>query len=80
MSKFHILLLPKSAPYDKGHYHRILQVARKQLPDPTASRGIIWGMVDSVGTDRDTLKDSFGAYGYDTKTKGQPDPLLCRSL
>jgi hypothetical protein len=69
--RFHILLIPKSAPHDKGHYHRTIEIGKKKLPDPGAKKQVIWGLVGSVSTDPAALKESFGAYSYETKTKGQ---------
>lgn len=66
-----MLLVPKSAPHDKGHFHRIIEVGKKKMPDPGAKHQVIWGLVGSVGTDKAELKDAFGAYSYETKTKGQ---------
>lgn len=31
----------------------------------------MWGLVGSTGEDKSKLKDAFGAYDYDTKTKGE---------
>ncbi|ORX33671.1 hypothetical protein BD324DRAFT_639126 [Kockovaella imperatae] len=70
ISKFHILLIPTSHPYGKSHYHRIIEVGKKKLPDPHASRQVIWGLVGNVGSDKAELKNAFGAYDYETKTKG----------
>lgn len=58
-------------PYDKGHYHRIIEVGKKKLPDPGAKHQVIWGLVSGVGSDKSALKDAFGAYEYDTKTRGE---------
>ncbi|ORY27465.1 hypothetical protein BCR39DRAFT_538148 [Naematelia encephala] len=71
VSKFHILLIPTSAPHKKGHFHRIIEVGKKKLPDPGAKHQVIWGLVGAVGSDRSALKEAFGAYDYDTKTKGR---------
>jgi hypothetical protein len=68
-------LIPNSPPYDKGHYHRIIEVGKKRLPDPNAKRSVMWGMVGSTGEDKSKLKDAFGAYDYDTKTRGKSDDL-----
>ncbi|KAK8861513.1 hypothetical protein IAR55_002334 [Kwoniella newhampshirensis] len=70
VSKFHILLIPKSSPHDKGHFHRIIEVGKKKLPDPGAKHQVIWGLVSAASTDKGDLKDSFGAKEYDTKTRG----------
>ena len=69
--RFHILLIPKSAPHEKGHYHRIIEVGKKKLPDPGAKHQTIWGLVSGVGTDPAALKETFGAYSYETKTRGR---------
>ncbi|OCF74903.1 hypothetical protein I204_03746 [Kwoniella mangroviensis CBS 8886] len=68
--KFHILLIPQSGKHSKGHYHRIIEVGKKKLPDPGAKHQVIWGLVGGVGEDKSTLKESFGAYTYETKTRG----------
>ncbi|RSH94616.1 hypothetical protein EHS25_004420 [Saitozyma podzolica] len=68
ISKFHILLLPKSK--DKGYSHRIIEVGKKKLPDPGAKHQVIWGLVGGVGDDRSKLKEASGAYSYETKTRG----------
>ncbi|WWC60224.1 uncharacterized protein I303_102790 [Kwoniella dejecticola CBS 10117] len=70
ISKFHILLIPQSGPHSKSHYHRIIEVGKKKLPDPGAKHQVIWGLVGGVGNDKSSLKDSFGAYTYETKTRG----------
>ncbi|KAK6907264.1 hypothetical protein I203_101254 [Kwoniella mangroviensis CBS 8507] len=70
ISKFHILLIPQSGKHSKGHYHRIIEVGKKKLPDPGAKHQVIWGLVGGVGEDKSTLKESFGAYTYETKTRG----------
>ncbi|WWD05810.1 hypothetical protein V865_003893 [Kwoniella europaea PYCC6329] len=70
ISKFHILLIPQSGKHSKGHYHRIIEVGKKKLPDPGAKHQVIWGLVGGVGEDKSTLKDSFGAYTCETKTRG----------
>ncbi|WVW80062.1 hypothetical protein I302_102035 [Kwoniella bestiolae CBS 10118] len=70
ISKFHILLIPQSGKHSQGHYHRIIEVGKKKLPDPGAKHQVIWGLVGGVGEDKSTLKDSFGAYTYETKTRG----------
>ncbi|WWD16578.1 hypothetical protein CI109_101006 [Kwoniella shandongensis] len=70
ISKFHILLIPKSSPHDKGHFHRIIEIGKKKLPDPGAKHQVIWGLVGGVSTDKASLKDSFGAKEYETKTRG----------
>ncbi|CAD6570841.1 MAG: hypothetical protein TREMPRED_006054 [Tremellales sp. Tagirdzhanova-0007] len=67
---FHILLIPTSAPHHTGHYHRIIEVGKKKLPDPGARYQVIWGLVGSVGSDRGSLKKAFGEYSYETKTRG----------
>ena len=70
-SKIPYLLIPTSNPYGRSHHHRTIEVGKKKLPDPHAHRHIIWGMVGSVGTDKADLKTAFGAYDYETKTKGR---------
>ena len=75
--RFHILLIPKSAPHDKGHYHRIIEVGKKKLPDPGAKHQTIWGLVGGIGTDPAALKEAFGAYSYETKTRGRCLSGLC---
>jgi hypothetical protein len=70
--RFHILLIPKSPPHDKGHYHRVIEVGKKKLSDPGAKHQVIWGLVGGVGTDPSALKEAFGAYSYETKTRGEP--------
>ncbi|WVR03883.1 hypothetical protein IAU60_000882 [Kwoniella sp. DSM 27419] len=70
ISKFHILLIPQSGPYSQGHYHRIIEVGKKKLPDPGAKHQVIWGLVGGVGNDKSSLKDTFGASTYETKTRG----------
>jgi hypothetical protein len=67
--RFHILLLPKSK--DKGYSHRIIEVGKKKLPDPGAKHQVIWGLIGGVGDDRSKLKEAFGAYSYETKTRGE---------
>ena len=69
--RFHMLLIPTSAPHNSGHYHRIIEVGKKKLPDPGARHQVIWGLVGAVGTDKDALKKAFGAYSYETKTRGE---------
>lgn len=78
--RFHILLLPKSAPHDKGHYHRVIEVGKKKLPDPGAKHQVIWGLVTGVNTDPSSLKESFGAYSYETKTRGECGDILPRAF
>jgi hypothetical protein len=46
-------------------------VGKKKLPDPGAKRQVIWGLIGGVGTDQGALKDAFGAYSYETKTRGE---------
>ncbi|EIW66815.1 hypothetical protein M231_01418 [Tremella mesenterica] len=70
VSKFHILLIPTSAPHDHAHFHRIISVGKKKMPDPGAKHQVIWGSMVGVGNDKSALKDAFGAYDYDTKTRG----------
>ena len=50
----------------------MIEVGRKKMPDPHAKRDIVWGMVQAVSTDKDALKQAFGAYEYETKTRGEP--------
>ena len=45
-------------------------MGKKKLPDPGAKRQVIWGLVGSVSTDKAGLRDAFGEYSYETKTKG----------
>ena len=66
-----MVLIPKSPPHDKSHFHRIIEVGKKKMPDPGAKNQVIWGLVGSVGTDEGAFKDAFGAYSYETKTKGE---------
>lgn len=71
ITRFHILLIPKTGTHGSGgHYHRVIEVGKKKLPDPGAKRQVIWGLVGSVSTDKAGLKDAFGEYSYETKTKG----------
>ncbi|WVF67134.1 hypothetical protein IAT40_001879 [Kwoniella sp. CBS 6097] len=70
VSKFHILLIPKTGKHAKGHYHRIIEVGKKKLPDPGAKHQVIWGLVGNIDTDKAGLKDVFGAKDYQTKTRG----------
>ena len=70
-----MVLIPKSAPHDKGHFHRIIEVGKKKMPDPGAKNQVIWGLVSGVGEEKGAFKDSFGAYSYETKTRGK-SPLL----
>ncbi|OCF34739.1 hypothetical protein I316_03783 [Kwoniella heveanensis BCC8398] len=71
VSKFHILLIPKTGRHaTKGHYHRIIEVGKKKLPDPGAKHQVIWGLVGAVGADKAGLKEAFGAKDYQTKTRG----------
>jgi hypothetical protein len=67
-----MLLLPKSK--DKGYYHRIIEVGKKKMPDPGAKHQVIWGLVGGVGNDRRRLKETFGGYSYETKTRGRSPP------
>ena len=66
-----MVLIPKSAPHDKGHFHRIIEIGKKKMPDPGAKNQVIWGLVSGVGDDKGAFKDSFGAYSYETKTRGE---------
>ena len=66
-SRFHILLIPHS----ESHFHRIIEVGRKKLPNPDAKHEVIWGLISEVGNDKSTLKSSFGSYTYETKTRGE---------
>ncbi|WRT65621.1 uncharacterized protein IL334_002566 [Kwoniella shivajii] len=70
ISKFHVLLIPKSGPRGQSHYHRIIEVGKKKLPDPGAKHQVIWGLVGGIGSETSALKESFGAYTYETKTRG----------
>ena len=70
-----MILIPKSPPHDKSHFHRIIEVGKKKMPDPGAKNQVIWGLVGGVGTDRSAFKDAFGAYSYETKTRGELVPL-----
>ncbi|WVQ94735.1 hypothetical protein IAU59_001815 [Kwoniella sp. CBS 9459] len=70
VSKFHILLIPKTGKHASGHYHRIIEVGKKKLPDPGAKHQVIWGLVGNIDTDKAGLKDVFGAKDYQTKTRG----------
>lgn len=74
--RFHILLIPTSAPHDKAHYHRIIEVGKKKMPDPGARYQVIWGLVGSVGTEEGAMKQAFGAYSYQTKTRGRSSRLV----
>ena len=69
-----MVLIPKSAPHDKGHFHRIIEIGKKKMPDPGAKNQVIWGLVSGVGDDKGSFKDSFGAYSYETKTRGEYPP------
>jgi hypothetical protein len=69
--RFHMVLIPKSPPHDKGHFHRIIEIGKKKMPDPGAKNQVIWGLVSGVGDDKGAFKDSFGAYSYETKTRGE---------
>ena len=66
-----MVLIPKSPPHDKGHFHRIIEIGKKKMPDPGAKNQVIWGLVSGVGDDKGAFKDSFGAYSYETKTRGE---------
>jgi hypothetical protein len=68
--RFHILLIPKTGKHSSSHFHRIIEVGKKKLPDPGAKRQNIWGLVGTVSEDRSGLKEAFGEYSYETKTKG----------
>jgi len=70
-NRFHMVLIPKSSPHDKGHFHRIIEIGKKKMPDPGAKNQVIWGLVSGVGEDKAAFKDSFGAYSYETKTRGE---------
>jgi hypothetical protein len=69
-----MVLIPKSPPHDKGHFHRIIEIGKKKMPDPGAKNQVIWGLVSGVGDDKGAFKDSFGAYSYETKTRGEHCP------
>jgi hypothetical protein len=69
-----MVLIPKSPPHDKGHFHRIIEIGKKKMPDPDAKNQVIWGLVSGVGNDKGAFKDSFGAYSYETKTRGEHSP------
>lgn len=71
MPRFHMVLIPKSPPHDKSHFHRIIEIGKKKMPDPGAKNQVIWGLVGSVGTDKQAFKDAFSAYSYETKTRGK---------
>jgi len=70
-----MVLIPKSSPHDKGHFHRIIEIGKKKMPDPGAKNQVIWGLVSGVGEDKAAFKDSFGAYSYETKTRGEFTPF-----
>ncbi|KAK4686067.1 hypothetical protein P7C73_g4061, partial [Tremellales sp. Uapishka_1] len=70
ISKFHILLLPTTGPHSTSHFHRIIEIGKKKLPDPGAKHQVIWGLVSGVGGDKAALKTAFGGYEYETKTRG----------
>lgn len=75
--RFHMVLIPKSPPHDKSHFHRIIEIGKKKMPDPGAKNQVIWGLVGNVGTDRGAFKDAFSAYSYETKTRGKyPDQYI----
>jgi hypothetical protein len=71
MPRFHMVLIPKSPPHNKSHFHRIIEIGKKKMPDPGAKNQVIWGLVGNVGTDRGAFKDAFCAYSYETKTRGK---------
>jgi len=70
-ARFHMLLIPTSAPHNQGHYHRVIEIGKKKMPDADAKYQVIWGLVSSVSTDQGALKTAFGAYSYETKTRGK---------
>ncbi|KAL7419740.1 hypothetical protein Q5752_005656 [Cryptotrichosporon argae] len=71
VSKFYIVLLPKSGSYATKDYHRLITVGKKQLPEQGAKHQVIWGSVQGTADDMAGFKDALGPYEYDTKTLGK---------
>jgi hypothetical protein len=68
LQRLYLVLNPQT-PKER---YRLMIVGRKKMPEPEKSGGErLWGFVDMVRKDADSVREALGARDYRTKTRGE---------